>query len=310
MWAVTMGKPISASSPQYTGRFAPSPTGPLHFGSLVSALASYLDAKSHGGQWLVRIEDIDPPREQVGASESILAALINHGLQWDGEVLYQSKRYPQYRQALHQLVQRGHVYPCSCSRQRVAALSDGYDGHCLAHPPTSGEPVAMKMNSHDFLFTFNDTIQLNQQQSLRSPKDDFVVWRKDDLVAYQLAVVVDDIAQGVTHILRGSDLFDSTVRQALIWQLLGHSAPVYGHIPVVENELGQKLSKQNHAKALDINNPAKNLYHALLFLRQSPPDELIGWSVEQSLSWACQHWNIKRVPKQRGSYYSFEHCVN
>ena len=278
------------------GRFAPSPTGPLHFGSLVAALASFLDAKQQQGQWLVRIEDIDPPRELAGAGDAILAALLAHGLQWDGELVYQSQRTDHYQSALQQLSAQGYTYACSCSRQRLASLPKGYDGHCLTHPPQPGEAAAIKLKTGKFACAFGDIFQGPQQQPLLGPADDFVLWRKDGLVAYQLAVVVDDIAQGVNTVVRGSDLLSSTSKQILLARLLGSQEPVYGHLPVVKNQTGQKLSKQNHAPAIDINTPQANLWQALHFLRQSPPPELERQPVAALLRWGVEHWQRHNIP--------------
>ncbi len=293
------------SSPQtVVGRFAPSPSGPLHFGSLVAALVSYLDAKQHGGKWLVRIEDIDPPREVAGASEAILAALSAHGLHWDGDLMYQSQRGSAYQQALAKLQKMGQTYACSCTRQRLASLPNGYDGHCLSQPPEPGAAVAIKLSCRNYDFKFSDLFQGPQHQSLTSPGEDFVLLRKDGLVAYQLAVVVDDMAQGVNRVVRGSDLLDSTVRQALLISLLGGQAPVYGHVPVVEKQNGQKLSKQNQARAIDINTPQANLCQALAFVRQSPPKQLVTQPVAAILRWAVEHWQRQRIPACMGLPYN------
>lgn len=299
---------MASSISHYVGRFAPSPTGPLHFGSLVTALASYLEAKCQQGQWLVRIEDIDPPREQPGASQLILTALQIHGLHWDADVMFQSERIPAYRQALQRLQADNQVYACACSRQRLSTLPNGYDGYCLAHPPSTSVAVAFKLKCGSVQYTFTDQVQGEQHPSLCAPRDDFVVWRKDGLVAYQLAVVVDDIAQNVSHIVRGYDLFDSTVRQARLWQLLGAQPPQFAHLPLVENERGQKLSKQNHAAALDLTTPEHNLVQALHFLGHSPPGGLLQATVKEILDWALGHWDIARLRKQTGRFYDYGQC--
>lgn len=287
---------MTASASNYVGRFAPSPTGPLHFGSLVAALASYLDAKSCAGRWLVRVEDIDPPREIPGARDAILNALVAHGLDWDGEILLQSQRTAHYKAALAELSAQRHTYACSCSRQRLRSLPNGYDGQCLSQPPTSRTPAAIKLKSRSFSYQFEDLIQGRQSQLLHAPQDDFVLWRKDGLVAYQLAVVVDDLAQGVNHVVRGSDLLDSTVRQALLLRLMGAEPPAYGHLPVASKQDGQKLSKQNHAAALDNSAAAANLVRALQFLGQAPPEHLLQGSVQAILRWGCEHWHRGKVP--------------
>ncbi|WP_317931832.1 tRNA glutamyl-Q(34) synthetase GluQRS [Halioxenophilus sp. WMMB6] len=292
--------PVSSNSAasHYVGRFAPSPTGPLHFGSLIAALASFLDARAAGGRWLVRMEDLDPPREQPGASNLILAALAGHGLAWDGEVVYQSQRHERYRAALQKLQAAGRLYACACSRQRLLTLAQGYDGFCLKHPPKPGQPVAIKCKVGRFAWRFEDRVQGEMAESLQSPQDDFVLLRKDGLFAYQLAVVVDDHDQGVTDIVRGSDLLDSTVRQACLYSLLDYPKPSYAHLPVAENRQGQKLSKQNHAPALVVDQASNNLVSALIFLNQQPPRDLRQGSVDEIIRWAIGHWQIDRVPKQ------------
>jgi len=289
--------PASAAS-NYIGRFAPSPTGPLHLGSLVAALASFLDAKANQGQWLLRMEDIDPPREQPGASDQILSTLERHGLAWDGEVWFQSTRTEVYRQALQSLRADNRIYACSCSRQRLSKLTEGYDGFCLNHPPIFGDPAAWKFKVGDFQFEFADRVQGQLSEHLLTPRDDFVLWRKDDLVAYQLAVVVDDLAQGVTHVVRGSDLLDSTARQACLITAFGATPPQYCHVPVVVKSNGQKLSKQNHARAIDDRLAAENLYRALQCLQQRTESDLVKASPEEILAWAISQWDVSRLPRQ------------
>lgn len=294
----------------YIGRFAPSPTGPLHFGSLLSALASYLDARQQQGQWLVRMEDLDPPREQPGAADAILHALEMHGLKWDNQVIYQSQRHQAYEEALEQLHQAGLVYPCSCSRQRLQLTGGIYDGHCRRHPPPTAKPTAQRLKVAALPPTapaditpdihFHDRIQGSQHQDLANDIGDFIVRRKDRLFAYQLAVVIDDIHQGITHIIRGSDLLDSTPRQLYLFTLLGASLPKYGHIPVALNREGHKLSKQNLSPALVANRASDNLWQALVFLQQSPPTELQGASVEDILDWTVIHWRAEALPHSMG----------
>lgn len=285
----------------YIGRFAPSPTGPLHFGSLVSALASFLDARSHSGQWLVRMEDLDPPREQPGAADSILRDLEAHGLTWDGAVLHQSRRHAAYGEALTCLHDTHLVYPCSCTRQRLQLRGGTYDGHCARHPPASKEPTALRVRVNAATpITFHDLFQGQQQQNLADEVGDFILRRKDGLFAYQLAVVVDDIYQKVTHIIRGSDLLDSTPRQLWLYQCLGAKAPSHGHIPIALNRQGQKLSKQNLAPALEAHSASENLWLALQFLQQSPPATLEGAPIQELLAWAVEHWSPHLVPHTLG----------
>ena len=284
------------------GRFAPSPTGPLHFGSLVSALASYLDIKKRRGQWLVRVEDIDPPREVPGASATILQQLDAHGLHWDGDVLYQSERLPDYLAALKQLAHKDLTYYCTCNRQRMQTLGGIYDGHCR-DLQLADKDSAIRLNVGDTdrgHQQFTDLIMGDYQQSLRTEVGDFALRRRDGLFSYQLAVVVDDHYQGITHIVRGSDLLDSTPRQLYLQQCLGYQRPEYMHLPVVLNTDGQKLSKQNHAAALAPGNEAHNLYTALVWLQQQPPAELAYLSVSEILGWGITNWAISKIPSTMG----------
>lgn len=283
----------------YIGRFAPSPTGPLHLGSLVAALASFLDARAHQGQWLLRMEDIDPPREQAGAAEGILRCLEAHHLHWDGNVLYQSTRHNAYRDALQQLNQQSLTYYCTCSRQALQGEAI-YNGHCQSLHHDANTPSAIRLNAGAALkqiqanpeLMFEDLIQGPQQQNLLTEVGDFVIHRKEALFAYQLAVVVDDIFQSITHVIRGADLLESTARQRLLFKLLGNTPPTFGHIPLVLNEAGQKLSKQNFAPALNHHSASDNLYRALTLLNQAPPTELQGESPSRILDWAIAHWQL------------------
>ena len=266
---------MTRSNGSYIGRFAPSPSGPLHFGSLVCAVASYIDAKRNHGKWLVRIEDIDPPREQPGAADDILRCLEAHGLHWDGEVRYQSQRSEAYWEVLNHLQNEGLVYRCNCTRKRLAPLKGYYDGHCRHHPPKLNEEAALRLvvnelpEQYQHIQTniqFEDKIKGLQKESLNKTSGDFVIHRKDGLFAYQLAVVVDDIDQGITDIVRGDDLLDTTCRQIYLYKLLGKEAPVYSHIPVVLDKFGNKLSKQNHAAPLDSKITDENFQKALKHL--------------------------------------------
>lgn len=295
----------SSSSPANAtagiGRFAPSPTGPLHFGSLISALASYLDARSRGGQWLVRMEDLDPPREQPGAADAILASLEKHGLEWDGSVMYQSQRQPAYRETLEKLEQAELVYPCNCTRRDLQATGGVYQGRCRQRKVDVNKAHALRLKVYDLpsgsprlpeITRFDDLIQGPQSQSLRLEAGDQIVRRKDGLFAYQLAVVVDDIAQGISHIIRGSDLLEVSARQQFLFQLLGAKPPMFGHVPVAVNAEGQKLSKQNLAPPLNPTEVGANLWRALAFLSQQPPGELAGARPEEILAWGLQHWRM------------------
>ena len=298
----------------YVGRFAPSPSGPLHFGSLVCALASYLDAKASRGRWLVRIEDIDPPREQKGATESILHTLRCHGLVWDDEVLYQSRRSEYYLGVLQALQQQGETYRCSCNRKRLLSLEGVYDQRCLSVPPPANAPAAIRLNikqcglNHSQLMPrveFEDAIQGKYWESV-DHGGDFIIHRKDGLFAYQLAVVVDDIEQGITHVVRGIDLLPTTPKQIYLMKLFNYCPPAYAHIPVVNNRDGNKLSKQNHAPAIDNECVQRNLFYACRALALMPPAELEKKSPKEILSWATEHWSKDRL---KGMTSVAEHSI-
>ena len=285
-------------SPHYRGRFAPSPSGLLHFGSLVSALASYLDAKANNGQWLVRIEDIDPPREQKGADIEILKTLEAYGLCWDETVLYQSKQSERYEQILDRLHQQQLSYYCRCTRAQIKAIGGIYQGHCktLGLPQ---ENSAIRLVNQFGAYQYHDLIQGGITCDHALAQEDFIIKRKDGLYAYQLAVVADDIEQGITHIVRGCDLLEPTARQLTFYQTLGEKPPQYAHIPLAVTDQGYKLSKQNKAPAIDINHPHPSLLQALAFLGQKPPNELIELSVTAIIEWAVKHWSLDNVPKQK-----------
>jgi len=296
----------------YRGRFAPSPTGPLHFGSLIAAVASYLDAKSRGGEWLVRIEDLDPPRVARGAADDILRTLEACGMQWDGAIVYQSTRFDAYHSALHRLRQRGVIYPCACSRREIAdsALAgiEGpvYPGTCRSGIAAGKTAHALRVDTRGVSIGFDDAVQGPVRQNLETEVGDFVLYRADQVFAYQLAVVIDDAGQGITDIVRGADLLHSTPRQIYLQQLLGFPAPRYAHVAVAVNAQGEKLSKQTHATAIDAAAPLPALFAALRFLGQQPPRELSGRSGMRSdtglmplWQWAIANWQIERVPRRR-----------
>lgn len=286
-------------STSYIGRFAPSPTGPLHLGSLLAALASYLDAKSKQGQWLVRMEDLDPPREQSGASEEILKALQEHGLEHDGDIVFQSKRHSRYLEILEQLINRDHVFPCRCSRQMLAATNGIHSGRCEhENTPISTPNCAWRAQCNSKALSFIDALQGPQHQVLTDEVGDFVLRRKDGLFAYQLAVVIDDIDQGITHVVRGKDLLDSTARQIYLYQLLGKEPVSYCHLPLILNQQGQKLSKQNHAPALNLKTASENNFHCLELLGQQPPNNLRKAACTEQLYWATQNWDLRAIPTQ------------
>ncbi len=278
------------------GRFAPSPTGPLHFGSLVAALASWLDARAGGGRWLVRMEDLDRPRVQPGAADDILRTLAAFGLGWDGEVLYQSRREALYREALERL--QRHTYWCGCSRREIADSSLGlavdgariYPGTCRAGLGPGKTARALRVRVPEVEIAFVDRVQGRQSQSLARDVGDFVLYRADGLFAYQLAVVVDDAAQGVTDVVRGADLLDSTARQIYLQRLLGVPTPRYLHVPVAINAKGEKLSKQTGARPVDAGRRDSEIRTALRFLGQPETG---------SLAEAVHAWDPALIPAQR-----------
>ncbi|MGD9841561.1 MAG: tRNA glutamyl-Q(34) synthetase GluQRS [Steroidobacteraceae bacterium] len=284
---------------QYRGRFAPSPTGPLHFGSLVAAVGSYLHAKKAGGQWLVRIEDLDPPRVVPGATDRILHTLEAFGFTWDGPILYQSNRSEVYEQALQQLRLQGRSYPCSCSRSELQALRSHdtdqeelhYPGLCRHGPLSNKEPYAWRFRVPNKSVHFYDALQGEHHVDLNSSIGDFVIKRRDGWFAYQLAVVVDDAAQGITEVVRGADLLLNTPRQIALQQALQLEQPRYAHLPVATDALGKKLGKSTAATPLNASHAAQNLWQALHFLHQAPPAELLRASPDSFWKWAIAHWN-------------------
>ena len=280
----------------YIGRFAPSPTGPLHFGSLIAALASYLDAKAQDGLWLLRIEDLDPPREPDGAAEQILNQLSDLHLQWDGDVLYQSSRLDAYTDALSKIENKSLAFRCTCSRQQIREMGAVYNGHCRELSISEDKVSAIRVRTDSIPIVFKDRIFGEIQQNIEQELGDFVVRRKDGLFAYQLAVVVDDAYQGITHIVRGHDLLDSTARQIYLQQILQLPTPDYCHIPVVVDEHGHKLSKQQFAEPLDSRNGNIQILNALKFLGQNTRDKLRHESTRDLLDWGIENWDIQAVP--------------
>ena len=289
----------------YRGRFAPSPSGPLHFGSLVCALASYLDAKSHDGKWFLRIDDLDAPRVAPGAVTAILQALEVYGLIWDGAVHYQSGRAAAYAQAFEQLRADGLIYACACSRREIADsqvapdLAGIYPGHCRAGAPGDKPVRGWRLVTHGACVQFEDRLQGRIEQDLEKSTGDFILRRADGSFAYQLAAVVDDAALGVSDAVRGADLLDSTARQIYIQQLLGLPRPRYLHLPVAVNALGEKLSKQTLATPLDVLTPLPTLLRALDFLGQAAPPASAALSVDQLINWSIAHWDAGRIPRMR-----------
>ncbi len=285
----------------YRGRFAPSPTGALHFGSLLAAVGSYLDAKHQQGKWLVRIEDIDTPRNMKGSADDILRTLEAFGLHWDESVRYQSQHLAVYADTLQHLKAQGLVYPCGCSRKAIANATQEqiYPGTCRKElVQTPHKTPAWRMRVDDVVISFTDRLQGKITQDLATDVGDFVLKRADGLFAYQLAVVVDDAAQGITDIVRGADLLDSTPRQIYLQQQLGLDTPRYLHLPLVRNTQGQKLSKQTLALAIHPDHPTATLYAALQYLGQHPPVELQHAPLATLWDWAMARWNSDHIPLQ------------
>lgn len=277
----------------YRGRFAPSPSGPLHFGSLVAALASFLDARHHRGQWLLRIDDIDPPRQQAGAIDAICNTLIAHGLHWDDSVFYQSQQSAVYRRALNNLANQQRLFRCDCTRKRLAN-SAHYDGYCHPRQHLITRPFAWRVKASGTI-VFVDRVQGRISTSLDDTGGDFIVQRKDKLWAYQLAAAVDDGGtQGITHVVRGADLLPTTARQIYLQQCLSLSVPTYLHVPIALDEAGQKLSKQNHAPALDNSDANNNLRRALAFLKQPAPPVSLH-QPKQLLDFAIDNWQAQAM---------------
>lgn len=323
------GQSMTTSVPprnaRYRGRFAPSPTGPLHFGSLIAALGSFLDARANGGDWLVRIEDLDPPREIRGAADHILSTLDAFGFEWTGEVLYQSTRHAAYEAALDALRAGGSTFRCYCTRKEIADLmtrrappagarrgvvvpvqdlaaarESVYPGTCRTNTTVRRRGFAERARVDDVAITFHDVLQGTFEQDLAEEVGDFVLKRADGLFAYQLAVVVDDAYQDITHVVRGADLLDSTPRQIFLGRALGYAPLQYLHLPVAVNASGEKLSKQTRARAINpAITPGRTLCAALRFLGHQPPQEAISWAPRAVLAWGIANWQRARLPPTR-----------
>ena len=283
------------NTPAYIGRFAPTPSGYLHFGSLVAALASYLDARAVNGRWLLRMEDLDPPREVPGAQSAILKTLESYGLQWDGELVRQSNRHAEYAALVDTLLARGLAYACICSRKQLEGYQGIYPGFCreAGHPRAN---AAIRLRVPEQSYGFTDRVQGPYSQHLGREVGDFVIQRRDGFYAYQLGVVIDDAWQGVTDIVRGADLLDSTPRQLYLQELLGVPAPSYLHVPLITQPDGHKLGKSYRAPPLPIAHARPLLLRALRTLGQAAPAELLELSPNAILQWAAQHWQPEQIP--------------
>ncbi|MGH8352820.1 MAG: tRNA glutamyl-Q(34) synthetase GluQRS [Pseudomonas sp.] len=286
------------NAPAYIGRFAPTPSGYLHFGSLVAALASYLDAKARGGTWLLRMEDLDPPREVPGAQAAIRQTLESYGFQWDGELVRQSERHAAYAAVIERLLGQGLAYACTCSRKQLEDHGGLYPGTCRnAQHPTQDAAIRLRVPELDY--HFHDRVQGEFRQHLGREVGDFVIRRRDGLYAYQLAVVLDDAWQGVTDVVRGADLLDSTPRQLYLQELLGLPQPRYLHVPLLIQPDGHKLGKSYRSPPLPADRAAPLLVRALHTLGQSVPPELHEARPHELLAWGIAHWNAGLIPRSR-----------
>lgn len=280
----------------YRGRFAPSPTGPLHLGSMLSALGSYLQAKNQNGEWLVRIEDLDPPREIPGAADDILKTLELFGLHWDGEVSYQSKRQAYYQDALNELQKNGLLYPCSCSRKQISEIARSgniglvYPGTCRNGQQQKKSSYAQRLLSKNQKIQFIDALQGSIEQNIELETGDIALLRADGFYAYHLAVVVDDHQQNITEIVRGYDLIQCTPIQIYLQQCLHYKTPHYLHLPIIVNKQREKLSKQTGAQAVAQHAVEKTLFQLLKLLQQKPPQDLVDATKTEILRWAIQNW--------------------
>ena len=288
------------TSTQYRGRFAPSPSGALHFGSLIAALGSYLQAKSQYGIWQVRIDDIDPPREIPGSAQDILDTLDAYGFQWDDDVVYQSKQYSAYEAVLSTLNAQQLCYACACTRKEIKQQGGIYLGHCRTKQlSANGHALRLNVDKLDQPVThFYDRLQGHIYLDKKQAHEDFIIKRKDGLYAYNLAVVIDDINQGITEIVRGADLLPTTGKQISLYRLLNKPLPDYLHLPVAVTSPGHKLSKQNHALAIDKKNPIPTLLQALSFLGHQVPNSVNTSNCQHILSWAIENWDLEKMPKK------------
>ena len=281
----------------YRGRFAPSPTGPVHFGTLIAAVGSYLQARTNNGKWLIRMEDVDTTRKLEGSDKEILDTLEAFGFEWDGEIIYQSEQTEHYENALQQLISRSLVFPCTCTRKQLTSSNNSiYPGTCRSKLLPNEDEHALRLLAKDITIEFSDRVMGKQSQNIAYQCGDFVIKRRDALFAYQLAVVVDDAMQNITEIVRGSDLLDSTPRQIYIQQLLGYQTPAYCHLPLAVDSNGDKISKSEGGARVDVNNKEKLVCKVLEFLGQNPPLDLADSDIDDIWKWSIDNWNVNNVP--------------
>jgi len=291
----------------YRGRFAPSPTGQVHFGTLVAAVGSYLQAKKNNGEWLLRIDDVDTTRSITGADKDLLNTLEAFSFEWDGEVIYQSQQTAHYQEALEKLTSLGLTFPCICSRKELAAIdSKIYPGTCRQRCFPEDKEHAIRLLAKETKVLFNDLVMGEQSQNIQQQCGDFVIKRRDHLFAYQLAVVVDDFMQNISEVVRGADLLDSTPRQIYLQQLLNYKTPRYCHLPLAVDADGNKISKSAGATAIKSNNKEKHLVDALEFLGQNPSDDLHLSNITEIWRWAINHWQIDQVPNQEKQSFKLD----
>ncbi len=284
----------------YKGRFAPSPTGAVHFGTLLAAVGSYLQAKKNDGEWIIRMEDVDLTRKVSGADTDILHTLEAFGFEWQGEILYQSAQNEYYENASQQLIEQSRVFPCLCTRKQLAESgNDIYPGNCRQRQLPEKSDHALRVIADDTNITFNDAIMGKRSQHMAKQCGDFIIKRRDGLFAYQLAVVVDDAMQGISEVVRGADLIDSTPRQIYLQQLLAYTTPTYCHLPLAVDSHGNKISKSEGAAKVDVKNKEKQLCEVLSFLGQQPPADLSDCSINDIWHWTINNWNLDAVPQKK-----------
>ncbi|WP_413112984.1 tRNA glutamyl-Q(34) synthetase GluQRS [Thaumasiovibrio sp. DFM-14] len=279
----------------YVGRFAPSPSGPLHFGSLLAALGSYLQARSHHGHWLVRMEDLDPPREMPGAADEILRTLDAYGLHWDGSVMYQSQRHTAYQAQIEQWLEQGLAYACQCTRKQIQQAGGFYPGTCRKKQ-LAADNNAIRLQQQHVITAFTDRRYGDMHIPRPLAEEDYIVRRRDGLYAYNLAVVLDDIAQGVTEVVRGADLIEPTGRQISLYRTLKQPEVQYLHLPLAVTREGYKLSKQNRAPAITKDDPRPALIAAMRCLGLPITGEILACQRDELLTWAVANWHLKRLP--------------
>jgi len=285
-------------STRYIGRFAPSPSGPLHFGSLIAALGSYFQARAQQGQWLVRIEDLDPPREVAGAATLILKTLEAYQLHWDGEVVYQSQRHELYQAQIDQWLLSGQAYYCQCTRKQIKAAGGYYPGTCRNLSLANHDNCAIRLRMDHPVNQFNDDKHGQIAIPEQLADEDFIIKRRDGLFAYNLAVVLDDIEQGITQVVRGADLIEPTGRQISLYKTMNLSPINYLHLPLAMDGNGNKLSKQNHATGIDLASPNAELMSAMIFLGFDLPKDFHDLTVEQMVNWGVVNWHISQLPSE------------